>query len=183
MSELIGILGDSGKGKSTSFRNLDPEETVIINVSGKPLPFKGWKGNYKKGIKDGGNYAVTNNAKKIEAILKYIHAEREDIKNVIIDDMQYIQAFEFFKRRDEKNYQKFNDIGGHLFDVLNTSRNLREDLRVITTFHPDESGEGLDKKKVFKTLGESFCPDKTPLIAGNSLEPKGLDNQQQSLSL
>jgi len=181
MSELIGILGDSGKGKTTSFRNLDPEETAIINVSGKPLPFKGWKGNYEKGIKSGGNYAVTNKAKKIEMILKYIHKEREDIKIVVIDDMQYIQAFEFFKRRDEKNYQKFNDIGGHLFDVLNTARNLREDLRVVTTFHPDESGEGLNKKKVFKTLGESFCPDKTPLIAGNSLEPKGLDNQQQSL--
>jgi len=41
MSELIGILGDSGKGKTTSLRNLDPEETVIINVSGKPLPFRG----------------------------------------------------------------------------------------------------------------------------------------------
>lgn len=162
MSELIGILGDSGKGKTTSFRNLNPDETVIINVSGKPLPFKGWKTNYMEGIKDGGNYAVTNNAKKIESILKYIHAKRNEIKNVIIDDMQYIQAFEFFKRRDEKNYQKFNDIGGHLFDVLNTARNLRDDLRIITTFHPDESGEGLDKKKVFKTLGKMIRQNLTP---------------------
>jgi hypothetical protein len=162
MSELIGILGDSGKGKTTSLRNLDPEETVIINVSGKPLPFRGWKSDYTKGIKEDGNYVETNNAQKIEKILKYIHSEREEIKNVVIDDMQYVQAFEFFKRRDEKNYQKFNDIGGHLFDVLNTGRNLREDLKVITTFHPDENGEGLDKKKVFKTLGKMVRQNLTP---------------------
>lgn len=162
MSELIGILGDSGKGKTTSLRNLDPDETVIVNVSGKPLPFKGWKGDYTKGIKDGGNYVVTNNVEKIKSILKYIHAEREDIKTVVIDDMQYLQAFEYFKRRDEKGFQRFNDIGGDLFETLNVARNLRDDLRVVTTFHPDEEGEGLDKKKVFKTIGKMVREKLTP---------------------
>ena len=34
------ILGESGSGKSTSLRNFSPEEIGVINVSGKPLPFR-----------------------------------------------------------------------------------------------------------------------------------------------
>ena len=45
----IAIVGKSGTGKSTSLgqfpelglKGLPPKETVIINVGGKDLPFKG----------------------------------------------------------------------------------------------------------------------------------------------
>lgn len=164
MSELIGVVGDSGKGKSTSLRNLDPDSTLIINVSGKPLPFPNSREKYNpdQSIKDGGNYVETSNAKNVEKILKYVSSHREDIDVVVIDDLQYFQAFEYFKRRDEGGWDKFSDIGGHLFDVLNTSRNLRDGLKVITTVHPEEIGEGLDKKTVFKTLGKMVRQNLTP---------------------
>ena len=48
MADLIAVVGASGSGKSTSLRNLDPETTFIINVAGKPLPFKGFRKNYKQ---------------------------------------------------------------------------------------------------------------------------------------
>lgn len=164
MSELIGVVGDSGKGKSTSLRTLDPESTCIINVSGKPLPFPNSRKNYNpdKSIKNGGNYVETSNAKGTVSILKYISKNREDIDTIVIDDLQYFQAFEYFEKRDEKSYQKFTDIGGNLFDILNTARNLREGLKVITTVHPEESGEGLDKKIVFKSLGKMIRQNLTP---------------------
>lgn len=41
MAELIGIVGNSGSGKSTSLRNLDPKTTFIINVAGECLPIFG----------------------------------------------------------------------------------------------------------------------------------------------
>jgi ABC-type lipoprotein export system ATPase subunit len=49
MSDLIGICGPSGSGKTTAIhgceeigiKGLNPEETVIINVAGKPLSFRG----------------------------------------------------------------------------------------------------------------------------------------------
>ena len=44
-AETILILGESGVGKSTSLRNLNPEETFIICTTSKPLPWKGWKKN------------------------------------------------------------------------------------------------------------------------------------------
>ena len=46
MAELCAIVGNSGTGKSTSIRTLDPKSTFIINVARKPLPFRGAKKNY-----------------------------------------------------------------------------------------------------------------------------------------
>jgi len=43
MARTILILGPSGRGKSTSLRNMDPKATVIINTERKTLPFKGAK--------------------------------------------------------------------------------------------------------------------------------------------
>jgi dephospho-CoA kinase len=40
-SKLIGIVGQTGTGKSTAIKHLDPKETYIINVAKKELPFKG----------------------------------------------------------------------------------------------------------------------------------------------
>ena len=48
MAETLLILGDSGSGKSTSLRNLNPEETFIISTTGKPLPWRGYKKQYTK---------------------------------------------------------------------------------------------------------------------------------------
>ena len=40
-SKLIGVVGETGTGKSTAIKHLDPKETYIINVAKKELPFKG----------------------------------------------------------------------------------------------------------------------------------------------
>ena len=46
MAQSVLVIADSGTGKSTAIRNLNPDETFIINIANKPLPFKGWKKNY-----------------------------------------------------------------------------------------------------------------------------------------
>ena len=40
MSVLVMIYGQSGTGKSTSLRNFSRDDVAIVNVSGKPLPFR-----------------------------------------------------------------------------------------------------------------------------------------------
>jgi hypothetical protein len=40
MGTGILVFGDSGSGKSASLRNCHPEEWGLVNVMGKPLPFK-----------------------------------------------------------------------------------------------------------------------------------------------
>ena len=96
MSDLIAIVGESGTGKSTSIsgnkflniKGLNHKETFIINIVGKPLPFKGFKKKYTS-FKDDpktGNYYATNNSAKIVECMQFISENRRDIKNVIVDD-------------------------------------------------------------------------------------------------
>lgn len=108
MAELGAIVGESGSGKSTSLRNLDPNKTFIINVAGKNLPFKNYKKFYKQLIQDPttkeftGNLYNTSNVDKIGQILKVINVKMPQIKQVIIDDSQYLMAFEAMDRASEK---------------------------------------------------------------------------------
>jgi len=181
MSELILVEGDSGVGKTTAMRNLDPNSTFYINVSGKPLPLPGWKGDYSPQIEvnnksdiqrideENGNYASTDTSSAICSIMKYIDSQREDIDQVIIDDFQYMSAFEFFERASEKGWDKFNEIGQHIFEVLNTGRELRTDLKVAILTHTQETGGEFDKNISMKTIGKPFCRCKSFLIAGNPL--------------
>jgi len=86
MSITTFIMGCSGTGKSTSLRNLDPAQTLMIQPVAKPLPFRagGWKPLGKDA--DGnvsGNIIRTDNAGRIiEAIRKTVRPV------VVIDDFQ-----------------------------------------------------------------------------------------------
>ena len=90
MAELCAIVGNSGTGKSTSIRTLDPKSTFIINVARKPLPFRGAKKNYIPLTKDGdkwvGNLYNTSDVNQIANVLKMINAQRPDIQTVVIED-------------------------------------------------------------------------------------------------
>lgn len=157
MAHGILIIAESGAGKSTSIEALDPNETFIINVANKPLPFKGWKSKYKLWSKDNpaGNMYDKASAENIEACLKYVNEKRTEIKTVVIDDFQYMSSFEFFDRADEKGYEKFTKIGAHLARIARMPKDLREDLQIYFLTHAEESTD-LEGKRKFKakTIGK-----------------------------
>jgi adenylate kinase family enzyme len=75
------VIGPSGHGKSTSARNLDPSETVIISVTGKPLPFP----KAREYSRENKNYFITKSASKIIKILDKLKGA-DHVKNIVIDD-------------------------------------------------------------------------------------------------
>lgn len=160
----IAIVGLSGTGKSTSYGNvpelkikgLNPKETVIINIAGKDLPFRGWSKLYDGKISEGGNYTESADAAKISDAIKYISEKRLDIKNLILDDAQYIMAFEFIKRAKETGYQKFSDIGVNISKVVDAARNTRKDLKVYFMWHPEEGNDGIQKMKTVGKMVDSY---------------------------
>lgn len=154
MSEIIAIVGQTGTGKSTSIETLNPKETVIIGVTNKPLPFGGWKKNYKTGLQQGGNFATSHESKTITKILDYVNTSRPEIKQIVIDDFQYLMSTEFMNRSDEKGWDKFTDIARHAWDVINKSRELREDLKVIILSHDEIITENFQPKRKIKTIGK-----------------------------
>lgn len=166
MATGILVLGDSGSGKSTSIGNieelgikgLDPKETIIINVKNKPLPFRGWKKNYGGKISEGGNYFASANSEEIIKVLKYISANRFDIKNVVLDDYQYTMSEQFMKDAFEKGFEKFTRIGKYSYDVINEGLNMRPDMNFIILTHSDEENGKLKMKTLGRLLEDKVNP-------------------------
>lgn len=158
MSELIGVLGESGTGKSTSVENLDPKMTAIVNCVGKPLPFRGWKKNYTNFTAENkdGNYYNSDETAKILKFMNFISESRPEVKHLILDDWQYTMSNEFMRRSNEKGFEKFTDIGKNAWSTLNLGKSLRDDLKVYVITHsetiPGEFGEKPIRK--MKTIGK-----------------------------
>lgn len=157
MAQSILVIAESGTGKSTSIESLDPKETFIINVANKPLPFKGWKKKYTMWSKENptGNMYDKSGVANIEACIKYVNDKRPEIKNLVIDDFQYMSSFEFFERVDEKGYEKFTQIGAGLARIARMPKDMREDLMVFFLTHAEEAAD-LEGKKRYKakTIGK-----------------------------
>ena len=159
MAELIAIVGESGSGKTTSIRNLDPQQTFIISITGKRPGIQGAKKKYPdfKINKDKsltGNFYTTANIDNIQKVLKLVDTKMPDVKVLIIDDFQYLQAFEAMARVDEKGYGKFTDMAKHAYEVLRWSMGLREDLFVIIMTHGENTGDNLNPYYKIKTQGK-----------------------------
>lgn len=156
MANLIAIVGASGSGKSTSSRTLNPEETFVINVAFKPLPFKGWKSMYTAWSKDNpnGNYFNTSDVDAINKVLVYINNKRPEIKNVIIDDAQYIMSFEAMDRASERGFDKFTQIAQKFYSVLKSGISMRDDLNVIVSCHSENVGDTTNPSYKIKTIGK-----------------------------
>lgn len=140
MSIAAFILGESGTGKSTSMRSMNPAETLLIQAIKKPLPFRssGWK--YLS--KEGGNILVCDQSAQIIAAM---HKTQRPI--IVIDDFQYILANEFMRRTDERGFDKFTDIGKHAWDILCAASSLPDHVRVYILSHTETSESGRVKAK------------------------------------
>ena len=153
------ILGNSGTGKSTSIRTLNPSETFVINVLDKPLPFKGSMKSYIKVTKDipNGNYFATDKASNIVKIISSI-SERQDIKYLVIDDFGYIMTQDFMSRALIKGFDKFSEIAVSFWSVLNAIKSLRQDITCFVMMHSEIKEDGIAKPKLIgKMLDEKVC--------------------------
>lgn len=150
MSIATLILGQSGTGKTTSLRNLDPNDVLLIQAVRKPLPFRSKE--WKQLTSEGGSIYVCDNAAQICKVM-----EKTTRKIIIIDDNQYIMANEFMRRSAEKSFDKFTEIGRNMWDIFNKASALPDDVRVYILSHTDESESGRTKiKTVGKMLDEKI---------------------------
>lgn len=132
MAVLCLLMGESGTGKSTSLRNFGKNEISFINVAAKPLPFPG---KFTKTI-------VTDDFDTIKNLVAQATS-----RTIVIDDAGYVMGFSEMKRRDEKGFQKFTDIGGGFFDILQAAKNLPEEKIVYFIMHTEQTSDGITKAK------------------------------------
>lgn len=135
--------------------NLDSTSTFYVNCIGKALPFKGWKSKYVDVSKEAaGNMLVSDKWEKVKNAILYVSEKRPEIKTIVVDDAQYIMGYEFMERAKEKGFDKFVEMGKHMFEVLTAPDKTREDLITIFLSHSEDvSGNGYTKTKM-KTIGK-----------------------------
>jgi hypothetical protein len=138
-SKLIGIVGSTGTGKSTSIKHLNPEETYIINVAKKELPFKGSESLYNTEKK---NYREIDDAVEITRLLQNISQKAPHIKNIVIEDSNYIMGFNIVSRATEVGFTKFSIMARDMVALFQEARKLRDDLKVFYFTHPETIEEG-----------------------------------------
>jgi hypothetical protein len=140
-SKLVGIVGATGTGKSTSIKHLNPEETYIINVAKKELPFKGSEKLYNAENK---NYKEVDDANEISRLLKTLSEKAPHIKNIILEDSNYVMGFTMLDKAMEKGYEKFSVMARDTVTMIKTARQLRDDMTVFYFSHPDTIEDGGD---------------------------------------
>ena len=126
------ILGESGSGKSTSMRNFDIDEVGIFNVASKPLSFR------KKIPKaDGFTYGT---------IIAGLSKAR--LKKYVIDDSQYLMAFEMFEHAKETGYGKFTDMALNFKALIDfVIKKTADDVIVYFLHHVEKTEDGRTKAK------------------------------------
>lgn len=141
MANLICVMGESGSGKTTSLRNLDPKSTYIIDCDKKGLSWRNWGESYGGDKK---NYSVTDDQQKVMALLKSINANAPHIKTVVVDTINGIMVADENRRKDEKNYDKWSDLAWAVYGIIDYALTMRPDITVVFMAHAqterDDSG-------------------------------------------
>ncbi len=143
------ILGESGSGKSASMRNFEPEEVGILNVAGKPLPFRK-KMNAISTIKVGDGFRRIN----YDDIMRIL--SRAKVKSYVIDDSQYLMAFEELDRAKETGFTKFTEMALNFSGLVRyIIDHLPPDVIVYFLHHTETTDAGKVKAKTVGKMIDS----------------------------
>ena len=134
MARVIGIEGESGSGKSTSTRTLDPNTTFYIDCDKKGLPWKGWRSQYNGEKK---NYIATDAPVTVMSCLKHINEDEQykHIKVVVIDTINGVMVAEEMRNAKVQGFGKWTDLAQYVWEIFDFALTMRADVTVIIIAH------------------------------------------------
>ena len=165
---IMCIMGESGSGKTTSFRNLDPKTTFYLDCDKKGLSWKGWREQYNEKNE---NYAANDNKDSVYAALVAVNtsAKFKHIKVVIVDTLNGIMVADEMRRMKEKNYDMWADLAQAVYNIIDYALTCRPDLTIIFTAHTqtdhDDNGYMFTRIKTSgKKLDKIVLESKFPVV-------------------
>lgn len=148
MGVPVLILGKSGSGKSASLRNFQPGEVGIINVLGKPLPFKGKLPS-----------VVTDNYDTVYTVIA-----KSKTDSVVIDDAGYLMTNQFMRGHASTGagnaiFSFYNDLGDRFWSLVRFVVERTPDNKIVYfIMHEDKNDFGdIKPKTIGKMLDEKVC--------------------------
>lgn len=137
MAEVALYIGESGCGKSTALRNLDPQKTVIISPNAKSLPFP--KGpEYQVGQ----NLIQTKELDDIAGVIKHISDNMAEVNLVVIEDFTHMFNARVFspkfmaRNTGGEAFARWNDFAASVFQAIIAHQlEWRKDLIVLVLHH------------------------------------------------
>lgn len=164
----ILIMGESGSGKTTSMRNLDPKTTMYIDCDKKGLAWKGWKQQYNTESK---NYFACDDPDIVLTLLKRVNREDQfqHVTVCVIDTLNGMMVADEMRRSKEKGYDKWQDLAFSVYSIVDYALTVRENLTVIFTAHSqtdhDENGYLFTRTKTSgKKLDKIVLESKFPVV-------------------
>ena len=134
MSRLICVMGESGSGKTTAMRTLDPNTTYYIDCDGKGLAWKGWRKQYNAEKK---NYCVSRDIPKITDLTVNISTKKPEVKVIVVDTLNTCMVDKEVKGMKETGYGKWIDLTQFVWDCIETAGKQRDDLTIIFVMHSE----------------------------------------------
>lgn len=147
MARVIGVMGESGSGKTTAMRNLPPEQTFYLDCDKKGLNWKGWRNQYinireDKEDKTKGFYVSSDNFASVSSALRHVNEDEKykRIKYVVIDTLNGLMVAEEMKILAMQSGDKrsaWSDLAQNGWAIINQALELRNDLTVIILCHSE----------------------------------------------
>lgn len=175
MARIMAIMGESGSGKTTSLRTLNPETTCIIDCDKKGLSWRGWKKQYNAERK---NYVACDDVAMVQASMLKIAEKRPEVSVIVIDTIGSLMVADEMRRSKEKGYDKWLDLAVCIWNLIDAACPLRDDLTVVFMAHVqterDDSGYVFSRIKTSgRKLDKIVLESKFPIV----LYAKNIDGE------
>lgn len=139
MAKVIGVMGESGSGKTTAMRNLDPKETFYIDCDRKGLNWKGWRSQYSP---EKMNYWASDTFSVVAGLLNKINDQEKfkHIKYVVIDTingMMVADEMRILAMQSGDKRSAWSDLAQNGWSLINQCLTMRDDLTIIILAHSE----------------------------------------------
>ncbi len=178
MAKLIGVMADTGYGKTMSivvpedgiikedfYGGLTPKETLIFNLDGKEVPFKEYIEIFPAWKKEFGDFLTKNILKpKEDELIKWVKGavEKKNIKNIVIDTFSLGMFRTRMTKESQVGYEKWSKLNIKFWKLLeDLQKNGRDDLFIWIFFHTEE-GKDRDGNTVYYAKVEGNLLKKIP---------------------
>lgn len=157
MAKVIGVMGESGSGKTTAMRTLDPAVTCYFDCDKKGLNWRGWRDQYNKEAR---NFCVSDDFMFVDKCIRTINEKRPDVKYIVIDTLNGLMVAEEMRILAMQSGDKrsaWSDLAQNGWALINLCLELRDDLTVIILCHSETISDdnGLIRTRI-KTNGRKL---------------------------